>query len=404
MAAEARDSQPIGALAQVGVSSEVYPGVAVAPVNLIDAISCNLSGKGTPIRSRAMNASRMAKKAVMGAYRADGDQEFEVTPDKVSSIFKAILSGYSVSGGSDPYTHVMKTGSSLGSLTVVKKMPQFNDQWFLFAGQYVNQLSFRADLDQILLATASLIGVNKEIITDSTAFDGAAAYSSEDPFVFHQGSVLAAANAAGTGTLASTGTAVTGTTTAFLTEVQIGDEITSDSETHRVVAVASDTSLTVDEAWGSDLSGDSFTISKRLNKDTDSWVVNILSNVDVHKGIGSGRGPQRAFAGEAMVTGSFNMVFDDPTLHAKWMGASSNASPIEVASTLQTFALQLLFTASASRSLQIDIPKAYLDTSEPSLAGRDGTIVQPVTFSGLYDSSSASDVVMTLKNGESTIA
>ena len=63
----------------------------------------------------------------------------------------------------------------------------------------------------------------------------------------------------GTGTLTSSGTAVTGTGTSFLTQLEVGSLIQADGETRRVTAIASDTSLTVAYTFSSNLSGDSFT-------------------------------------------------------------------------------------------------------------------------------------------------
>ena len=69
----------------------------------------------------------------------------------------------------------------------------------------------------------------------------------------------------GTGTIASTGTTVTGSTTAFDTELVIGDWIyhvnttTNVVQVRRVNAIASATSLTIDAAFDADLSaGESF--------------------------------------------------------------------------------------------------------------------------------------------------
>lgn len=68
----------------------------------------------------------------------------------------------------------------------------------------------------------------------------------------------AGTNLAGGGTAASTGTAVTGTSTAFETDLVVGDLIydaANPTEVREVTAIASDTSLTVDSAFTTDLSG-----------------------------------------------------------------------------------------------------------------------------------------------------
>lgn len=65
---------------------------------------------------------------------------------------------------------------------------------------------------------------------------------------------------AGTGTIASTGTAVAGTTTAFDTELEVGDIIKAGGFSRVVVAIASATALTVNEAWPNDISAQTFAI------------------------------------------------------------------------------------------------------------------------------------------------
>lgn len=65
---------------------------------------------------------------------------------------------------------------------------------------------------------------------------------------------------AGTGTISSTGTAVTGSGTDFTNELEIGDIIKAGGHSRVVTAIASGTSLTVAEAWPNNISGQSFTI------------------------------------------------------------------------------------------------------------------------------------------------
>jgi hypothetical protein len=58
---------------------------------------------------------------------------------------------------------------------------------------------------------------------------------------------------AGTGTIESTGTAVTGTGTHFQTANKIGDLLVVDAEVKRIATITSDTALTVDSAFAADL-------------------------------------------------------------------------------------------------------------------------------------------------------
>lgn len=63
------------------------------------------------------------------------------------------------------------------------------------------------------------------------------------------------ADAAGTGTIATTGTAVTGTTTAFTTELITGDVIIVAGVRRIITAIASNTAATLHQAYSPDIAG-----------------------------------------------------------------------------------------------------------------------------------------------------
>lgn len=91
--------------------------------------------------------------------------------------------------------------------------------------------------------------------------------------------------AAGTGTISTTigSQTVTGAGTAFLTEVNVGDRIRIGSETIRVIAVASNTSLTTDAAWKTTNAGSAYTIfrEQRLVSATDNGNIYIEINANL---------------------------------------------------------------------------------------------------------------------------
>lgn len=142
------------------------------------------------------------------------------------------------------------------------------------------------------------------------------------------------------------------------------------------------------------------TLHGSANTDTNNWEVNINTGLQRAKGIGAGRAHNRAHPGDSVCSGSFDLVFDTVEAHRRWMGAAASTSPISVADTLQTLAIRLLYTASASRKLQVDIPKAYYTASEPAVQGRGGLIIQRCQFSSLYNAGDTSDVYLTVTNGE----
>jgi hypothetical protein len=79
----------------------------------------------------------------------------------------------------------------------------------------------------------------------------------------------------GTATIAGT-TAVTGSGTAFTTELRIGDEISINGEVRNIIAIASATALTVDRAFATSAAGASvFLLDSFLVPTTDFSVSNV---------------------------------------------------------------------------------------------------------------------------------
>jgi len=171
------------ALSFLGIGFENTSGIPVKSQVELDFISENLRGQGEPIRRRCINRRRTVKGAVMGAYRAEGDINLEATPDKITKLLYAALTGLTTSGSADPYTHVFKTGDTLRSLTAQVKR---NAQYFVYPGLHVQRLTFRAVIDAIMEMTVGLAGKGKEKIYNAEQSDVGIAASSDDPFVFHQ--------------------------------------------------------------------------------------------------------------------------------------------------------------------------------------------------------------------------
>lgn len=78
-----------------------------------------------------------------------------------------------------------------------------------------------------------------------------------------------AATANLSGTISTSGNVVTGTSTTFLTDFNIGDQVTASATTRTVSAIANQTSMTIDTAYGSNLAANTyvktFTAGKLLN-------------------------------------------------------------------------------------------------------------------------------------------
>lgn len=474
-------AQPISTLSQVAIGLEGTPGTPVKAGAILDAGSITLAGKGTPIRSRALTGTRQAKKVVMGAYQAEGDIVFDVTSDKCTKIFYATLSNLTTTGGADPYTQVFKSGNSLPSMTVLKKLPQTNgDMYIVYPGCVVKSLKLDAKIDAILEATVSLMSRAGEIVsmgnfaaaagtvaatgttvtgtlttftsdfsvgatiqiggqwrtvtaiasdlslTVNTGFlpaiaagatayktiitgiqDPAAAASSENPFVFHQGVVaLGSGGTAGAGTVAATGTTVTGTGTTFTNLFNVGDIITISGQARVIQTITSDTALVVTLPWNPAIAGGSSYMASKGNADTTNWVIEIDTGLTTPKGLGAGRVPNRAHPGDEIVKGSFDMVFDNITEHRRWMGildTTGDLPPLNVGTSVATFPIQLNFiqvgTATA-RTLQIDIPSAYLTVSDEPITDRNHVITQKIQFEAINNANFASAIQITVQNGE----
>ena len=113
-----------------------------------------------------------------------------------------------------------------------------------------------------LAYASSILGYTAE----NTANKGAASgYAGLDAFkrVLNSGEVItpnASFAGAGTVTTSTTTTTVSGTGTSFTTQLSVGDQITVGSQTQTVMAITSNTSLSVLANWTSAASGSAYTI------------------------------------------------------------------------------------------------------------------------------------------------
>jgi hypothetical protein len=93
-----------------------------------------------------------------------------------------------------------------------------------------------------------------------TAITGATSFTVDTPFSPNLSGVTFTYSAwSGTGTLTTTGAAVAGGGTLFLTQLQVGSIITAGAQTRTVTAITSNTALTVDSPFSPTLSGAGFT-------------------------------------------------------------------------------------------------------------------------------------------------
>lgn len=90
---------------------------------------------------------------------------------------------------------------------------------------------------------------------------------------------------AGTGTIDSSGVTITGTGTSFTTELEVGDLIKADGQIKKILSITDNTSLSVDFAFDTDLSGEAFTYFDSNSKESSSFAggVHLKSNASTTK-------------------------------------------------------------------------------------------------------------------------
>jgi len=177
---------PVNYRSFLGVALEATAGTPVKSLYELDFVSETIKGVSTPIRRKSINRKRSVKGAVMGAYSAEGDINLEVTPDKVSTLFYAALTGITNSGTAAPYTHSFKPGTTLLPLTL---QIQRANQIFIYPAQYVSKIVLKGIIDAIMEAQIGLKGAALEKIYDTEQSDAGITASALDPFVFYQGTV-----------------------------------------------------------------------------------------------------------------------------------------------------------------------------------------------------------------------
>lgn len=141
------------------------------------------------------------------------------------------------------------------------------------------------------------------------------------------------------------------------------------------------------------------TVAGEQTTDTNNWEINIATGAQATAAVRRRRNPSRVFGGEALVTGSFEMLFSSAGEHKRWMGYAAPEFPLRITRNLVTFPASLVFLNAAGECLSIDLPKIYYSASGAPIEGRQG-IVQRLRFAALLDEAAASDVVVTLTNAE----
>ncbi|MGB9834929.1 MAG: phage tail tube protein [bacterium] len=130
----------------------------------------------------------------------------------------------------------------------------------------------------------------------------------------------------------------------------------------------------------------SFKVDETDNVDIEGFRVRIENNLEVWYAVTNN--PQRPLAQARRVTGEITLGYTSNT----WLTKMSSNTP---------FALEILATYSANRTLKITIPKAYIMT-DPRPEIRPGRLVSTIPFTAAYDATAENDISIELKNGDAS--
>lgn len=332
-------SNPVGYNSRLGIGLENTAKTRVKNQILLDFVSENVVGKGEPNVSPAVTSGRFEKKVTHGPYDWSGPVNLEVTPDKITKLLYAAMGQVSTSGTVDPFTHTFKPAATIKPVTLHIYRPGPDD-----AGP-----------------------------AEPSYFLYPGGYVDYLEFSQNEENHLALeAGFAG-----------------------IGMEGIYDAAQEDVgIAYSSADPFTFSELQPS-IAGTDIDI-------TSNWKIRFANNLIRRRGSGSGRGMIRAYAGTMRVTGSLEMIFESVTQHRKFLGATANTSPIEVGTTIDLQALQLVWTKSANRVLTAKVSSGFFTVSAPAVKGRDDVIIQALDFRAIYNSGDAAPGYLTMKNGEAS--
>jgi hypothetical protein len=141
------------------------------------------------------------------------------------------------------------------------------------------------------------------------------------------------------------------------------------------------------------------TLNGATNTDTDNWEVTVSTGLTLTRGLGVERTPNRAFPGDSLVRGSFDLLFMTDAKHKEFLGETSGSRPFTAKSNVVDFSIILSFTSGA-KILTINLPKLHYVDSGMAITGREGVIRQPLSFEGTWDSVTGTDIVIQLVNAQ----
>lgn len=321
----------------VSVGLEGTPGVQVKGQCYLDAVSEGLKPEGGPIRSNALTGGRMPKKVVMDTYDYSGPVPFHVTPDKITKLLYSILSSLSTTVTTDPRTHVFKTGTTLKALTLQTYRPGPDD------GSKSPYTIYPGAHPEYLEFRQAASG----ILLGEMGFQG------------------------------------------------IAGEVPQTGENSDVAIAYSANDPFIYSELAVTIGGGSVVIS-------DDWKIRIASGLIRKRHLAGQRPSNRAYAGDSMVTGEFGLTWEAGALteYRKSLGSTADTSPIAIGSTVALQDFTLVWTKSASKKITIQLPNAYYKIASVNIAGRDQVTVLRGSIEALYDTTSGSDVVVTVINSE----
>src|SRR5689334_15883903 len=175
----------------LGIGRETTLGTGVTASAGLDFISASLVSTQEGKILEQVERSRQYSKRILMGKKIEGEIEYYFRPDDAASTFilqnamggtitSATATGETVGGAAMTHTFVLgQMESGYSSLTIgMRKGPSSGGKVFQYNGCRVNELTFKAELDEALKCNASVIGIDATV--GSTDFESFITVSAAD--------------------------------------------------------------------------------------------------------------------------------------------------------------------------------------------------------------------------------
>jgi hypothetical protein len=179
-------SQAIGANAYFAWDTEstygAAPGSPAMKLLKAAAYGETLGAEFQELMSNAINSNRSVEMVRGGNFSCKGAVPFELPILGIASLVKKAL-GSSTTSGTGTYTHTIKRGATLGSMTIEKGFTDLA-QYLLFTGCMVNGMSLSVRPGS--LVTGSLDVIAQDVAISASPLDAVLDTVTHTPFAAHE--------------------------------------------------------------------------------------------------------------------------------------------------------------------------------------------------------------------------